>query len=460
MRPAMPLIAIIGRPNVGKSSLLNMLANRRVSIVDPTAGVTRDRVATTIELPATAGDPQPRNAELVDTGGYGVDDVMNLTADIEQQIGSAMHEAHLILFVIDAQTGVTTLDQQVATLLRQQVRGDQSLLVVANKVDSANLVNDGYDALSLGMGDPAMVSATTGFGKDRLHQAIRDRLDFSAVQAVAGRPDPGVLMAIVGKRNAGKSTLVNALAGAERVIVSEQPGTTRDAVDVRFEIDEHAFTAIDTAGVRRRKSIKEDIEYYSHHRALRSIRRADVVLFVIDATVPIGQVDQQLVHEILKHHKPTVVVVNKWDLAEAESTQEQFMAYFDDALKGLSFAPFIFMSAQKAEGLRDLAGMALNLHKQAGHRVSTGELNRTVEQLIGEKPPSSKSGRRPRVYYVTQLAVHPPTIALFVNNPDNFDNNYQRFLLNRFRDMLPFSEVPIRLLIRDHRREQAAQAAI
>jgi len=459
MRDQTPTIAVIGRPNVGKSSLLNMLANRRVSIVDPTAGVTRDRVTATIQLPPTAGDPEARYVDLVDTGGYGIDDVMNLTADIEQQIRSALDEANLVLFVIDAQTGVNPLDEQVAQLLRRHVRDDQKILLVANKVDTAQQVNDAYDALSLGMGDPAMISATTGYGRDDLRQAIRDQLDFSEIETQGDRPDPGMLMAIVGKRNAGKSTLVNALVGAQRVIVNEQAGTTRDSVDVRFEMDGHVFTAIDTAGVRRRKSIKEDIDFYSHHRALRSIRRAHVVLFVIDATVPISQVDSQLANEILSHFKPTVVVVNKWDLVDEDTTQEQFMSYFDDTLKGLSFCPFVFVSAQQEEGLRDIVGMAMNLYQQADHRITTGELNRTVDQLIREKAPASKSGKQPRVYYVTQLAVHPPTIALFVNNPHNFDNNYQRFLLNRFRDLLPFSEVPIRLLIRDHRRDQTENTA-
>ncbi len=454
-----PQVAIIGRPNVGKSSLLNLLANRRVSIVDPTAGVTRDRVSTSVELPATESGGASRHIELVDTGGYGIDDSMNLTADIERQIASALDQAHLILFIIDAQTGITPLDHQTAELLRSHVRPDQPIVLVANKVDNSAMENDAYDALTLGMGDPVMISATNGHRKADLYGAIRDHIDFDAAGMApggTGGPDPGILLAIVGKRNAGKSTLVNALAGDQRVIVSEQAGTTRDSVDVRIEIDGHTFTAIDTAGVRRRKSIKEDIDFYSHHRALRSVRRADVVLFVIDATVPVGQVDRQLIGEILRHHKPTVVVVNKWDLAEEDSTQEQFMAYFDDALKGLSFAPFVFASATEDQGLRDAVGMAMNLYQQAGHRVSTGELNRTVEQIITERAPSSKSGRRPRVYYVTQLAVHPPTVALFVNNPSYFDNNYQRFLLNRFRDLLPFSEVPIRLLIRDHRREQEA----
>jgi GTP-binding protein len=229
---------------------------------------------------------------------------------------------------------------------------------------------------------------------------------------------------------------------------------------VRFEIEDHVFTAIDTAGVRRRKSIKQDIEYYSNHRALRSIRRADVVILVLDATVSVSQVDHQLVGEILKHDKPTVVVVNKWDLVEEDSSHEEFMTYFDDSLKGMNFAPFVFISAKDQEGVRDVLGMALNLYQQAGHRVTTGELNRVLEQVLTEKPPTSKSGRRPKVYFVTQLDVHPPTIVMSVNNPAYFDNTYQRFLLNRFRDLLPYAEVPIKLLIRHHQKGASQESGL
>ena len=264
-----------------------------------------------------------------------------------------------------------------------------------------------------------------------------------------------MLLAIVGKRNAGKSTLVNALAGGERVIVSEVEGTTRDSIDVRFEIDGRRFTAIDTAGVRKRKSLADDVEYYSYHRALRSIRRADVAAFLIDATVPISQVDHKLGHEILRHHKPVVVVVNKWDLVEADHTQEQYIEYLDDALKGLDFAPVVFVSATKLEGVRDMVAMALNLYEQASHRVGTGELNRVIEKLVMAHPPRLKSGKRLKIYYVSQVDVRPPTIGLFVNQPDAFEPSYERYMLNRLRDELPYSEVPIKIVVRGKTHVQA-----
>lgn len=444
-----PKVVIVGRPNVGKSSLLNMLAVRRVSIVDPTAGVTRDRVSTTIELKSEDRAKPSRYIDVVDTGGYGIEDSQNLTAQVEEQIAHGLAQANLVLFVIDAQEGVTPLDKVVAKLLHTtRDKKGAPVLLVANKVDDTQLEANIYEFLKLGFGEPIAVSASTARNRAELVDAILDRIDWEKIGATSEKPDPGVLLAIVGKRNAGKSTLVNALAGEERVIVSEIEGTTRDSVDVRFELDGKVFTAIDTAGVRKTKSLHGDIEFYSHHRALRSIRRADVVLFLIDAAVPVSQVDKQLSSELQRHFKPTVIVVNKWDLAQEKATQEDYLKYLDQELVGLNFAPIVFATASAKEGHREAAAMALNLYAQASHRVGTSELNRTLEQIIAERAPTSGIGRKPKIYYVTQLATNPPTIFLSVNDPNMFDAAYQRYLINRFRDTLPFAEVPIRLIIR------------
>jgi GTP-binding protein len=452
MHSGLPQVVIVGRPNVGKSSLLNLLARRRISIVDAMAGVTRDRISAVVELPATLETGEPVSIELIDTGGHGIVDTQDLTAEVERQIAVGVAESDLILFVVDAQSGVMPLDQEVAQLLRTSA-GDRPVVLVANKVDGPSHEPAAYESLRLGFGEPVMVSAANSYNKIALADAIVEHLpspEDRRAHAPGAGDDGGVKLAIVGKRNAGKSTLVNALAGSERVIVSEKEGTTRDSVDVRFEMDDRLFTAIDTAGARKLKSIKQDIEFYSHHRALRSIRRADVVLLLIDAALPVSQVDAKLGHEVLRHYKPCVVVVNKWDLAEKKYTQEQYLEYLDKTLKGLAFAPIAFISAERGEGMSELVETASALHAQAGHRVTTGELNRVAENILAQRTPVSKVGKIPKVYYVTQSQVYPPTIAMFVNRTELFDAGYERFFINRLRDELPFPEVPIRLVIRPH----------
>ena len=427
-------------------------------LAEPTDGATADDDAgdgVAQEAPAKKAQgtqvrpgPAPRVIELVDTGGYGIEDSQNLTAEIEAQITRGVAKASVILFIVDAQSGVVPLDYRCAQLLRV-INPKAPVILIANKVDGEEWEPAAFDATRLGMGNPLCISATTRHNIENLRRAIASRIDFEAFAASARDPrDEGMLLAVVGKRNAGKSSFVNALAQEERVIVSEVEGTTRDSVDVRFEMDGKPFTAIDTAGLRKRKSVQDDIEYYSHHRSLRSVRRSDVCLLVIDATTPVSMVDKQLAGECVEHFKPVVILVNKWDLVEKQHTQEEYAEYLGKSLKGLEFAPIVFTSAKHGQGVREAVGVALELYEQAGSRVSTSELNRLVEAILLERPPHAKGGARPRVYYTTQQAVHPPTVICFVNNPDLFEGNYARFMANRFREELPFPEVPFKLIFR------------
>ena len=459
IRPvSLPQIAIVGRPNVGKSSLLNRLARRRVSIVDPAPGVTRDRVSAVLEVqpPLEMPGPAPaRVVELVDTGGYGVytadgkrfndvgADLATLTPAIEGQIQIAREQAHLVLFVLDAQAGITALDQVLVRLLREG-GGGARIVVVANKVDGESWVADGLEAAALGFGEPVCVSAMNGFGIASLLETIYTQVDPVADE---GEPRVDMMLAIVGKRNSGKSTLINALAGEPRVIVSEIAGTTRDSIDVRFEMDGRTMVAIDTAGVRKRASFADDVEYYAYHRMLAAIRRADVALLLVDAGVEISQVDKKLAQELQRQYKPTVIVVNKCDLVDQDRiAPEQYGPYLTEQLRGLDYAPIVFVSAAKAIGLDDMVAMAFNLHRQAGHREGTGPLNRVVEEILRRRGPSSRLGTQAKLYYASQVGTHPPTIVLTVNRPELFEGRYERYLLNRLRDALPFSEVPLRLV--------------
>lgn len=458
---SLPRVAIVGRPNVGKSSLLNRLARRRVSIVDATPGVTRDRVTTMLEIDPPLETPKGtpgRLVEMVDTGGYGVytaeggryddigADLSALTPGIEAQIAAARSSADVVLFLIDAQAGVTALDETVARLLR--IEGiSQRVIPVANKVDSPSWEAHALEASGLGLGEPICISATTGSGLRRLQDEIWRVLGDPREDNIAPEPEPEMQMAIVGCRNAGKSTLVNALAGEPRVIVSEIAGTTRDAVDVRFEIDGRRLLAIDTAGIRKRKSFANDIEYYASTRMEAAMRRADVVVLLIDATRKVSQIDKKLSLELQKLYKPTVIVVNKRDLIpEDQTTPDEFLEYLTRELRGLDYAPIVFITAKDGEGVRDVAAMAFNLFRQARHRESTANVNRAIERIMKERGPSSRLGKEARMYFASQIDVQPPTIVIKVNRPALFEGQYERYLLNRLRDELPFSEVPIKIV--------------
>ncbi len=422
---SLPVVAIVGRPNVGKSSLLNFLAGRRISIVDPTAGVTRDRVATPVENKGTW-------FELTDTGGYGIIDKDNLTADIERQIDLAINEAEIILFVVDAMAGRVPLDVTVAEYLRGK---NKPVLMVANKADGDKYVHATGDFFALGFGEPVTISCTMSQGKSNLLDEITTRLQAIAAEhpkrAVESNTPVEMKIAVVGKRNAGKSTLINTLAGQPRVIVSEIPGTTRDSIDVRFERNDKNFMIIDTAGVRKHaKMTSNDLEFYSFHRAQRSIRRADVVFMLIDATVEVGDVDKKLASYIGEEFKPCIIVINKWDLAEGKATTEQYKEYIGKIFTptGGLCAPIAFISAKNNHNIGDTIKLAQVMYEQSTTRLATAQLNKACEEILTMRGPSSPTAQKVKVYYATQIDVAPPTLVLFVNNQELITEEYRRIL--------------------------------
>jgi len=437
---ALATVAIIGRPNVGKSSLLNALAGERISIVESTAGVTRDRIGTIIER-------DEKYFELIDTGGYGIVDSDHLEEHVEGQIKKAIASANLVVFMVDIRDGLTPLDKTIAKLLRKE---NLEVIGVANKADTAKFFSGAAEFSSLGFGDFLPISATNNLNKSVLLDKIIEKISHLEGEKPA---EPVMKIAIVGKRNSGKSTLVNAMAGAERLIVSETPGTTRDAVDVRIEKDGRTIVVIDTAGVRKKRKIADSVEFYSYTRATKSIARADVVLLLIDSTVPVSQVDKKLARFIADRYKACILVVNKWDLAKQSAVTSDYEDYLTRILPGLKNTPIAFTTATEAKNVQSVLDLSAEIFKQATRWIPTGRLNRAFEIIKAESGRASRRGKGPRakIYYATQIAVNPVTILLFVNRPELFDERYRKFIIGRLQSMLPVDEVPIRLLARSHR---------
>ena len=443
-----PLIAIVGRPNVGKSTLTNRLAGRRVSITEPTAGVTRDRIS----VPATLrGDDGDRVVELIDTGGIGIVDRHDLGPHVESQVKTAVAVSDLVLFLVDARDGLTPLDEEVARMLRGI---EQPVLLLANKAESDAIAWE-IDAFhKLGMPTaPMAISAQNGIGLDELIDAVCDALP--EVTEDEGRIEPTLKVAIVGRRNAGKSTLTNAFAGEERVIVSEIPGTTRDAVDVLLERDGETLMIIDTAGVLKRKKMEDAVAFYSDARAHKAVRRADVVILLFEAERPLSALEKRLARFVIDHHKPLILGANKWDLVDSEVTADDFRDYLDKELPGIRFAPVSFLSAKHKAGIWETMDLARELFRQSSTRISTGDLNNVLKEALTARVPSSK-GYRIRVYFATQVEVNPPTFVLFVNDRRLIGKDWVRYLENRLRENFGFEEVPIHIIVRNRERRELA----
>jgi GTP-binding protein len=439
---SIPSVVIVGRPNVGKSSLLNCLARQRIAIVDPAAGVTRDRISAIIECGG-------RFFELWDTGGIGTPD--DLAAEVEMQIETALTRADVVLFVVDAQQGMTPMDPEIAARLRKIGR---PVLLVSNKVEHPKHETAAAEFYSLGFGKPIPISALNASGRsDLLAEVVRRLPETGAVV-----PEPVLKLAVVGRQNVGKSTLVNTLVGENRVIVSPTPGTTRDAVDVRFERKGRTFLAVDTAGLKRKSRIGASVEYYSLERAFRAIRRCDVALHMVDVGAEVSRLDKQLASSIESQCKPCILVVNKWDLAVSKFTTDEYVRYLSSSLHSLSFAPVSFISARDNTNVDETLDLAETLFEQARVQVGTAEVNAVLQHAEEMNAPEGSHGKHPRLFYATQIAVAPPTFLVFASHPQLISARYNRYLANYFREHLPFHEVPVRIIYRARKRKPADPA--
>jgi len=435
---AKPVVAIVGRANVGKSTLFNRITGGRASIVENTPGVTRDRVYRDADWAGV-------QFTVVDTGGIEVreqDDVIGKQVRRHAQI--AVEEADVIIFMVDVKTGITKEDELVA---KDLVRSLKPVILAVNKVDDISNISAVYEFYSLGLGDPIAVSAEHGLNVgDLLDKVISYLKEKDFQEEYEG---DAVKVAIVGRPNVGKSSLVNRLLGEERVIVSDIPGTTRDAVDTLFKRGNKQYLLIDTAGIRRKSRITDSTEKYSVSRALKAIQRADVVLAVIDAVEGITDQDKRIAGYAHEAGKAIVIIVNKWDLIEKdEHTMEHYDAYIRRTLSFMPYAPTLYVSALTNKRVPKIFDLIDFVAEQSSMRVPTRKLNEVFQEALVRHPPPSFKGRRLKIYYITQVKVQPPTFLLFVNDPKLIHFAYRRYLENRIREEFGFEGTPVRLVAR------------
>lgn len=435
-RLANPIVAVVGRPNVGKSTLFNRIAGERISIVEDTPGVTRDRIYAHAEWLG-------KHFSMIDTGGIEISDQPLLT-QIRQQAEVAIDEADVIIFVADVENGVTDADEQVARIL---YRSNKPVVLAVNKVDNPERRSDIYDYYSLGLGEPYAVSSVHGIGMGDLLDAVIKEFPDNA----ANDEDDSIHFSFIGRPNVGKSSLVNAILGENRVIVSNVAGTTRDAINTQFEtVDGQKFTMVDTAGIRKKGKIYENTERYSLMRSMRAIDDSDVVLVVLNAEEGIRELDKHIAGYAHEAGCGVIIVVNKWDTLKEKDhrTMTDFTNLIRQEFQYLSYAPIIFVSAKTKQRLNQLPGLIEEVYQHHRQRIQSAVLNDVLMDAIAANPTPTQNGRRLRVYYGTQVATEPPTFVIFVNDPELMHFSYERYLENQIRKAFDFSGTPIHLIKR------------
>jgi len=452
-----PVVALVGRPNVGKSTLFNRLAGERLAIVDDTPGTTRDRIVGEAEW-------NGRLFDIVDTGGIDPTqggksplsvDSADFVGEIRVQALAAVSDADAVLFITDGQSGVTAPDREVAEILRryQKVVGGQPrppVFVVVNKCENAKMHAAAVEFYELGLGDPYPISALHGIGTGDL----LDALAASFAPQEQAEEDETVKIAIAGKPNAGKSSLLNRLVGQERAIVSPIPGTTRDAIDTQIEVNGLPVTLIDTAGIRKRGKVARGVEQYSVLRAIKAIERADVVLLLVDAAQGLTAQDTHIAGFILEAWKSCVVLVNKWDLIAKDTyTMDEYTRQVRQALNFMDYVPLLFISAKTGQRVDQVLPLALRVQEERLARITTAMLNRALREAQDAHPAPSHAGRQLKIYYASQVRSDPPTFVLHVNDPKLLHFSYLRYLENRFRETYGFVGTPIKIIAKGHREE-------
>lgn len=437
-----PIVAIVGRPNVGKSTLFNQIGKKRVSIVEDVPGVTRDRIYLDAEW-------LNREFTMIDTGGIDLETSDHILKSMRQQAKLAIEEADVVLFVVDARTGMTSQDLEVAHILRSSRK---PIVLAVNKVDSNRRENDIYEFYNLGLGDPISISAANSLGLGDLLDAVV--ASFPEASADEAESDE-ISIAVIGRPNVGKSSLVNALLGQERVIVSDVPGTTRDAIDTHFVKDDIRFNLIDTAGMRRRAKIDEDIERYSVMRSLRAVDRSDVVLMVVDASAGVTEQDKKIAGYAHEAGKGVILVVNKWDLVDKDDkTSLRFTEKLREELGFLQYAPVLYASALTKQRVHRVTDLVKYVADQQAMRIQTSVLNQVITDAISINPPPTHKGKRLKLLFTTQTSIKPPTFIFFVNDPQLMHFSYLRFLENKLRENFGFEGTPLKLVARGRKEEE------